>query len=268
MFKTITAFLNENEKAASAIASIVQSFAIVIAGVWLGWVFYYSEILKPAMSETFLLPKMELVKVGVEKDENGVEYYVLSLNMEVENKSGQKRFIASSYFTVNAYKFRVDDGSLTAEDLQRSINSARGAISRYRGRAPLSEVIYAGNELSNSNLAVGEKAVRSRLFRVPVGKFDQVEANWYVVSGTDLEGVVVSQVVLRDHDYDYEVGTCVCKGACPNVSSYIVSAASKDEIYCRSPWYVSDSAEGIKLLGSTGHNGKFTSTSFFLLSQK
>jgi hypothetical protein len=272
MFKVITAFLNGNDKAVGAIASIVQSVAIVIAGIWLGWVFYYSEILKPAMSETFLLPKIELVKVGVEKDESGVEYYVLGLNMEVENKSGQKRLIASSFFIVDAYKFRTGDGGLAATDLQLNANNVRGAISRYRGQAPLSEVIYAGNELSTSRLAVGEKAIRSRLFRVPVGKFDQVEANWYVVSGTDLEEVDISQVVLKHLTYDYAVGTCVCKrkgdAKCPDISLSIVADSNIQESYCRAPWYVAESTEGKKILGDPKRNGKFTATSFFVMPPK
>jgi hypothetical protein len=272
MFKAISAFLNENDKAAGAIASIVQSVAIVIAGIWLGWVFYYSEILKPAMSETFLLPKIELVKVGVEKDESGLEYYVLSLNVEVENKSGQKRLIASSFFIVNAYKFRTDDGGLAAADLQVNANSARGAVSRYRGRAPLSEVIYVGSELSTSRLAVGEKAIRSRLFRVPVGKFDQVEANWYVVSGTDLEEVDIAQVALKDITYDYAVGTCVCKrtgkAKCPDISFSIVADSNIQENYCKAPWYVAESAEGKKISGDPERNGKFTATSFFVMPPK
>lgn len=266
MFKKTALFLAENEKAATAIASLVQSIAIVVAGVWLGWVFYYSEIIKPSLSETFLTPKIELVKVGFETDVNGVSYVVMSLNIEMQNSSGQKLYIPSSFFVVSADKYSAGSGVFNAEIIQKSVNSYRGASSRYKGTVLLSEIVYVGNEYSGWELAVGEKVQHSRLFRVPVDRYDQIDANWYVVSGTGLQGVKISQVVVPDDIYEYNVESCICAGNCPDISD--IKKPVSHSGYCPSPWRAMGSSAGINMIGDQEKTGKFTATSYFLMPAK
>jgi hypothetical protein len=259
-------FLERHEKKVPTIASIVQSIAIIVAGLWLGGVFYYSEILKPSFSEGFLNSTVGLSKVGVEKEVGGVTYVVMSLNLDLQNNSGQKLRIPSSFFVVNGEKYSTGPSSFTADDVQKNVDAFRGSRAKFKGDAKFSEVVYVGSEYSGWELAVGEKVTHSRLFRVPADRYDQLVADWYVTRrNADLSSINVSQVVTPDPTYQFKFDSCICVNVCPEIADIKKSVAHSGN--CPSPWLDLESPEGDRLLGDTNKTGKTTVTSYFVMTQ-
>jgi hypothetical protein len=264
MFVKIARKLEMHEKAATTFSAIVQSVAVVFAGLWICGVFFYSEIVKPSLSETFLSPTLELVKIGVESERDGTNYVVMSLNLEMQNNSGQKVNIPSSFFMVSGDKYSTKSSTFNLSDLQRSINGFRGGRARFKGNAEFSEIVYVGSEYSGWQLAVGEKVTHSRLFRVPADRYDQLVADWYVVRrNANLDEVKVSQVVSDDSTYQFSVDSCGCIGACPDIGSVKTGVAPSGK--CPYPWLDLNTPEGDDLLGSREKSGKSTVTSYFLM---
>lgn len=262
----VLAFCQTNHEGIGAAAAGIQAIAVVAAGVWFGWVFYYSEKVKPTLPETFLNPQVRLAIAGAEKDERGNEFFVVRLDMEMENKSGQTLDLPSSIALVTADRVSSDPPAFAASDVQTSLNKERGARARYRGSVEQTKFVYVANEYSRWTVGVGERALHSRLFRVPVGQFDQLEANWYTLSGPNLGSPDIAHVVAASEKYDYIVTSCVCKGSCPKPPKIAASAPDKQE--CEPPWHELESEGAKKIFGFENKTGMSTATTFLVLPRK
>jgi hypothetical protein len=262
----IKGLLKQRHQEISAAAAATQAIAAVIAGVWFGWAFYYSEVVKPKQPISFLNPKLKIEIVGNEKDSGGAEYYVLRLDMDIENKSGQNLSVASSIVTIYADKISSKPVSFDARSIQVSVNDGRGSSSRYRGGVEKTQMVYAGSEFSGWRFGVGERAAESRLFRVPVGKFDQLEANWYTLSGSELKDVKVTRLVSSKDGEDFSITTCVCKDDCPQSSKVGGEVGSVGA--CVAPWVDLTSREADGFMGGEDKAGNARATAFIVLPPK
>ncbi|MNU61048.1 hypothetical protein D3C71_502510 [compost metagenome] len=258
--------LKDRHQEVIAAAAVIQAIAAVAAGLWFGWAFYYSEVIKPKQPITFLNPQLRIEIAGREKDVDGVEYYVLRLDLDVENKSGQNLSVAASSIIVYADKISSKPIAFDVESVQVSVNDSRGSSSRYRGRTEKTQMIYAGSEFAGWRFGVGEKATQNRLFRVPVGEFDQLEANWYTLSGAELKDVQVARFVSSKDGEDFFINTCVCKGFCPRTSKTggVIGDAKK----CIIPWVDLASREADVVIGGEDKSGTARATTFLVLPPK
>jgi hypothetical protein len=260
------AYFRANHEGVAAAAAAIQAVAVVIAGLWFGWVFYYSEKVKPTLAETFLNTQVRLAIAGTETDSEGKEFFVVRLEIEAENKSGQHLDLPSSIVVVNADIVGSNQRPFAAVDLEKSLNGYRGARHRFRGTLEQTKVVYVGNEYSRWSIGVGERVLHSRLFRVPVGQFDQLEVNWYTLAGPGLAGVEVAHLVVPNERNDFIVTSCACKGVCPKPPK--LAASSVDGQECAPPWHELESKDAQKMFGFDNKTGLSFATAFLLLPHK
>ena len=260
------AYFKTNHEAINASAATVQALAVVTAGIWFGFVFYYSEKIKPTLPDTFLNPQLRLSIVGTEVEPSGAEFHVIRADLEMENKSGQKLDLLSSILLVNADQPSAEPVAFKASDVERSLNMDRGSRGRFRSGLELTRLVYVANEFSGWSVDVGERGLHSRLFRVPVGEFSQIEANWYTLAGPRLKGVEVVHVVVPHEKFDFTVVSCACKGDCPRPPK--LSASSADSQECLAPWHEFESSGAREVFGFKDKSGKSTATAFLALPSK
>lgn len=252
-----------------AIATLIQALATVGAGLWILWAFYYSEEWKPRGLPTFLNPLLSIEVVGSERS-GGQEYYVLRVNMDIENKSGRSLSVAYSNIVIYAQKLSSIPNGYNALTIQNTLNTDEGPNSRYRGVIDRSQVVYSGREFHSWDFGVGERIVQGRIFRVPVGEFDQVEAKWTTFSGSDVKGVdITNHVTLSEDDKKSEelfVETCVCEKPCSSEAKFEVPKGRSE--VCLAPWYEIISERATELLGGEGKSGTFSAKAYLILPAK
>ena len=165
----------------------VEIIAIIVAGLWAGYVFVYKEYFS---ATRFLDPTVQMKKYQVLT--NGL--IPVGIKITLENKSSRRLFIESAYFDVHGDSISPSDNyEMSQDNYERSLNNNSQSSVGYN--IEQSALISGGQVFGGDWLDPNEKISRNRMVYIHSGQFSQLEANIYVLSTLNKDAIDVRQLV-------------------------------------------------------------------------
>ena len=147
----------------------VQTIAIVLAGSWALYTFFYSEVYKPSKIQGTLSSKIKMTDGGIKQ---GLQMIVA--NIELTNNSDRTLYTLDGYFVVYGYRqtlvqnpYFASDLNLTLEQTDESFHSKYSQVE--------GEIIAGGNIFEFYDFMVDGKSSKDLIFEFPDGVFDFID---------------------------------------------------------------------------------------------
>lgn len=156
----------------------VQTLAIVVAGLWGGYVFVFQEFTKPASAPINLSTEISIRPAGVNAplSSNGAPLLAIELGVTVTNPSTRIVYLLSNYWVATGVRIGEQTDDRTWIETANAATEQRRPISggeHYRLQS--GSVVAMGSLAPDTQLKPNESVTRSYVFYVPEGAYDMID---------------------------------------------------------------------------------------------
>ena len=199
--------MSENSRISGIINNWVQVIGIILAGIWALYTFGYKEWYLPRQKTSHFQIDLKLENKGIVKLENAREgANAILVKIKGTNTSDRCLYIASAYLQVwgdTILWSEIDDKDFK-KIIPTIIETANTMQAKYMTKRN-SQTIFYSPLFKNWSFEPDESLTTYRLFHVPHGKFDQLEAKGFVLSGPHGKDIKIKYKVTDKMDIDYMV---------------------------------------------------------------
>jgi hypothetical protein len=158
----------------TTVRQVVESLAIVAAGLWAFYVFVYAEKIKPASDPASLTQTVSVRRLGRDSSRD-----VLSIDIRLENSGKTEIDVAADAYNVWGERYgtrdaRADKRSATQRQYGRSIPVLSQTL--IRAFAELRDAAVGGRTGTHIIIESGSTEAISYVVVVPRGKYDVIRA--------------------------------------------------------------------------------------------